>query len=336
LQMRCWLYDAQDARESVLLAIPLFHSYGMVAGMSIGVQGAATLVLVPDPRDTLDLLKTIHRYRPTAFVAVPTLYHAIAHHPQVRRYDLSSLRICVSGAASLSAETRQAFEALIGSEIIEGYGLSEAPTVVTANPYRGRNRPGSIGLPLPDVECRVVSLKDGLTPVPPGELGELILRSPQVFLRYWNLPDATPDALRPDPEGGLPWLYTGDVVRMDEDGYFWIVDRKKEMIKAGGFQVLPREVEAVLLSHPKVQDASVAGVPDAYRSETVKAWVVLRPGASVTAEELRAFCAGQLARYKIPTKFEFRSELPVSIIGKVLRRELVRQHIENEAGRQQG
>lgn len=330
IQLRRWLHQVRDGQEKTLMALPLFHVYGLVLGASLSIFGAAPLIMVPDPRDTRDLLRNLRKYRPTALPAVPTLYNAILAYPAVRagRMDLSCLRICVSGSAALGLETRQAFERLSDCPMVEGYGLSEAPTVTHANPFDGPKPDNSIGLPLPDVDCRIVSLEDGVTPLPPGEIGELILRGPQVFTGYWNNPAETALALRPDPQDGQPWLYTGDVARMDDAGYFYIVDRKKEIIKAGGFQVLPSEVEAVLAQYPGIAQVCVAGVPDGYRGEAPKAWIVAQPGCSLSEAELRAFCADKLARYKIPTRFEFRQELPLSMIGKVLRRELVRQHLE--------
>ena len=330
LQIRAWLPDCREGQECTLMAIPLFHVYGMVAGMSLAIQAAASLVMVPNPRDLKDLLENINTYGPTLFPGVPTLYNAINHHPDVTagKYKLDTIRACISGSAPLLLETKQTFERLTGGKLFEGYGLSEAPTATHCNPFTGQNKEGSIGMPLPDVECRLVSLDDGVTVLGQGEIGELVVRGPQVFKGYWNMPTETANTLRPDPAGGKPWLYTGDIARMDEDGYFYIVDRKKELIKAGGFQVWPREIEEVLAMHPKVREVGVAGIPDAYRGETVKAWLVLKDGESVTEAEIKAWCADKLAKFKIPTSIEFRAELPKTTVGKVLRRELVREHKE--------
>jgi long-chain acyl-CoA synthetase len=221
-------------------------------------------------------------------------------------------------------ETKEKFEAVTGGVVFEGYGLSEAPTATHCNPIRGENRTGSIGLPLPDVDCRIISLDDEVTVLPPGEIGELVIKGPQVFNGYYNMPTETANALR---EG---WLYTGDIARMDEDGYFYIVDRKKELIKPSGYQVWPREVEEAISEHPKVLEVGVAGIPDPYRGETVKAWVVLKPGEYLSEEEVRDWCKERLAKYKIPTQVEFRDELPKTTVGKILRRELVRQHKEED------
>jgi long-chain acyl-CoA synthetase len=225
-------------------------------------------------------------------------------------------------------ETKNTFERLTGGKVFEGYGLSEAPTATHCNPLLGPNKEGSIGMPLPDVECRLISLDDGLSEVGPGEKGELVVRGPQVFKGYWNNPDETKTTLRPDPNGGAPWLHTGDIASMDPDGYYFIVDRKKELIKAGGYQVWPRNVEEALAAHPKIKEVGVAGVPDAYRGETVKAWIVLKEGETASEDEIRAWCADKLAKFEIPTQVEFRSELPKTTVGKILRRELVRQHKE--------
>jgi long-chain acyl-CoA synthetase len=222
-------------------------------------------------------------------------------------------------------ETKEKFEALTGGVVFEGYGLSEAPTATHCNPLMGENRTGSIGLPLPDVDCRIVSLDDSMTDLEVGGIGELVLKGPQVMKGYHNMPTETANTLRDS------WLYTGDIARMDEDGYFYIVDRKKELIKPGGYQVWPREVEEVISENPKVLEVGVAGVPDPYRGETVKAWVVVKPGQTMTEEEVKAWCTERMAKYKVPTQVEFRSELPKTTVGKILRRELVREHKEHES-----
>jgi long-chain acyl-CoA synthetase len=324
LQIRHWMVGAEDGKEVVLMAIPLFHVYGMVAGMLFAIRTGASMVMVPNPRDLKDVLTNITKYQATIFPGVPTLYNAINNHPDVQagKYSLNSIKACISGSAPLMRETKEKFESLTGGKLFEGYGLSEAPTATHCNPMYGENRTGSIGLPLPDVDCRIVSLDDGVTVLAPGEVGELVMRSPQVMKGYHNMPTETANTLR---DG---WLYTGDIARMDEDGYFYIVDRKKELIKPGGYQVWPREVEEVIASHPKVLEVGVAGVPDPYRGETVKAWVVLKPGETITEDELREWCKQNMAVYKAPTEIEFRSELPKTTVGKILRRELVRQHKE--------
>jgi long-chain acyl-CoA synthetase len=325
LQIRHWMMNAEDGKEVVLMAIPLFHVYGMVAGMLFAIRTGASMVMVPNPRDLKDVLSNIQKYKATVFPGVPTLYNAINNNPEViaGKYDLRSIKACISGSAPLMRETKEKFESVTGGKLFEGYGLSEAPTATHCNPLLGENRTGSIGLPLPDVDCRIVSLDDGMTVLQPGEIGELAVRGPQVMKGYHNMPTETVNTLR---EG---WLYTGDIARMDEDGYFYIVDRKKELIKPGGYQVWPREVEEAISEHPRVLEAGVAGVPDPYRGETVKAWVVVKPGESVTEEEIKAWCAERLAKYKVPTFVEFRDELPKTTVGKILRRELVREHKES-------
>lgn len=329
IQFRTWLWSLAEGKETILLAIPLYHAYGMIAGMSLGVALGATLALVPSARDISNLLATINNLHPTVFPAVPSLYTALGNHPEVAagRVDLRSIRVCISGSTALLRETKERFEQLSGGNICEGYGLSEAPVVTHCNPLRGPNKIGSIGMPMPDVDCKVVDPVDEQTEVPAGEPGELLLRGPQLMRGYHNLPDETAHALR-RLRDGLTWLYTGDIVRMDADGYFFIVDRKKELIKPGGFQVWPREVEEIIASHPKVLEVGVAGVPDRERGEAVKAWIVLKPGQQCSPGELQDWCRGRLAAYKIPSQCEFRGELPKSNVGKVLRRELVRQHIQ--------
>jgi len=324
LQIRSWIGDAEDGKETTLMAIPLFHVYGMVAGMLFSIRAGASMVMVPNPRDMKDVLTNIQKYKTTIFPGVPTMYNAINNHPDVLagKYNLDSIKGCISGSAPLMRETKEKFEALTGGKLCEGYGLSEAPTATHCNPLQGENRTGSIGLPFPDVDCRIISLDDEVTVMPVGEIGELAIKGPQVFKGYHNMPTETTNTLR---DG---WLYTGDIARMDEDGYFYIVDRKKELIKPGGFQVWPREVEEVISAHPKVLEVGVAGIPDPYRGETVKAWVVVKPGETLSEEEIKDWCKDRIAKFKAPTHVEFRSELPKTTVGKILRRELVRQHKE--------
>jgi long-chain acyl-CoA synthetase len=296
--------------------------------MLFSILDGASMVMVPNPRDLKDLLDNIQKYKTTIFPGVPTLYNAINNHPDVLagKYNLSTIKACISGSAPLLRETKEKFEALTGGVVFEGYGLSEAPTATHCNPLLGENRTGSIGLPLPDVDARIISLDDEVTVMPVGEIGELVVKGPQVFKGYHQMPTETSNSLR---DG---WLYTGDIARMDEDGYFYIVDRKKELIKPGGYQVWPREVEEVIAANPKVLDVGVAGVPDAYRGETVKAWVVVKPGEELTQQEVMDWCKERLAKFKVPTEVEFRSELPKTTVGKILRRELVREHKEAAKG----
>jgi long-chain acyl-CoA synthetase len=281
-------------------------------------------VLLPRPKPDV-VLEALHRFRPTLFPGVPTLYAGIVDHPRVGEYDLRTGTQCLSGAASLPGSLVERFEALTGGRLVEGYGLTEASPLTHGNPVHGERRTGSIGVPVPGTDARIVDLATG-EPLPPGGEGELEVRGPQVMLGYWNRPGETAEILH----GG--WLRTGDICRMDADGWFYVVDRRKEMIDASGFKVVPREVEEVLLMHPAVQEAVVAGVKDAYRGETVKAFVVLRPGQSATADEVTSFCRLHLAAFKIPRQVEFRAELPKSLVGKYLRRVLV----EEEGARQRG
>ena len=317
---RRWLVGLQDGHETSLIAIPLYHVYGMVVGMSVSVLLGAKMILAPDPRDLPELLENIERYQVTFFPGVPALYAMLNRHPGVQagHYNLRSIKACISGSAPLLQEVRQRFEALSGAQLMEGYGLSEAPTATHCNPMFGEKRAGSIGLPLPDVDCQIVSLLDGETPLPPGEAGELLIRSPQVMRGYHNQPAESAQALR----GG--WLHTGDIARMDAEGYFYLVDRLKDLIKVGGLQVWPREIEEVLATHPAIAEAAVAGVPHPLRGEAPKAWVVLRPGASLSLQELQAWCEPFLARYKTPAEMEFVAALPRSPVGKVLRRALTK------------
>jgi long-chain acyl-CoA synthetase len=279
------------------------------------------MVLISDPRNLPELLHSIDQYQASFFPGVPTMYALINQNADVQagKYHLRSIRACISGSAPLLREIRETFEHLTGGRLMEGYGLSEAPTATHCNPMFGEKRAGSIGLPLPDVDCRIVSLEDGETDLVPGEVGELLIRSPQVMREYHNMPGETIDTLK----GG--WLRTGDIARMDIDGYFYIVDRKKELMKVSGFQVWPREIEEVIASHPGVLEAAAAGIPDPIRGEVPKAWVVLRPGVSLTEEEIRAWCEESLVYYKVPAFVEFRPALPRTPVGKLLRRLLVEE-----------
>jgi len=329
LQIKSWMTGLEEGREVVLMGIPLFHVYGMVAGMNFGMLIGASLVMVPNARDLKDVLVNISKYKASIFPGVPLLYNGINNHADVKagKYNLSSIKACISGSAPLMRETKEEFERLTGGKLFEAYGLSEAPTGTHCNPLNGENKTGSIGMPLPDVDVKIISLDDGETEMAQGEIGEIIINGPQVMKGYHNMPTETANTLR-QMKDGKTWLFTGDIARMDEDGYFYIVDRKKELIKPGGFQVWPREVEEAIMDHPKVLEVGVGGIPDPNRGETVKAWIVVKPGETLTVEELKAFCKEHLAPYKVPTHYEFRKELPKTTVGKILRRELVRQHKE--------
>lgn len=314
VQISAWLSEFRDRHFRVLAALPFFHVYGLTTVLNYSVFGGGTMILVPR-FEVNDILKLIQKHRPHVFPGAPTMYVAIINHPKAAELDLSSIEACVSGAAPLPVEVQTKFEQLTGGRLVEGYGLTEASPVTHANPVWGRRKEGSIGLPWPDTDCRIVDLETG-EDVPVGEAGELLIKGPQVMKGYWNNPEATEAALQ---DG---WLHTGDVAKVDEEGYFYIVDREKDMIIAGGFNIYPREIEEVLYAHPAVQEAAVIGVPDAYRGETVKAFVVLKEGHDVSAEELIKYSRQHLAAYKAPKEVEFREELPKTLVGKVLRRVL--------------
>ena len=296
-QIKAWISDTKEAQEVMLTAIPLFHVYGMVVGMIAAVQLAASIVVVPNPRDLPSVVDAIDTYKPTLFPGVPRMYNSINNYPGIEQHDLKSIRACISGSAPLLIDIKQKFEALTHGHLVEGFGMSEAPTATHCNPLHGLNKEGSIGLPFPDVEAHIISLDDEVTVLPQGEIGELVVRGPQVMFGYHADPTGTQNVLRQDPNdpNGPPWLYTGDIARMDADGYFYIVDRKKELIKVGGYQVWPRDIEEALKQNPKVLKVAAAGVPDPARGdETVKAWVVLKPGQTATEAELKKFCEDKL------------------------------------------
>jgi len=321
-QFSHWLVNIEPGQEKVLVAIPLYHVYGMVLGMNLAVKIKSSMILISNPRDMDGLLHAAEEFQATIFPGVPNIYAAINHYPKVLagEYDLSSIKACISGSATLPARVKREFEALTKGHLVEGYGLSEAPTATHCNPILGENREGSIGLPLPNVECKIVDLETGTIEMDVGEPGELIIQGPQVMSGYHQRPEETEIALR---DG---WLYTGDVAKMDQDGYFYLVDRKKDVIKVGGFQVWPNEIEAVLRQHPNVREAAVAGVSDPEGKEAAKAWIVLQKGAICTSEEIKEFCKKYLTGYKIPRYIEFRDDLPKTTVGKVLRWVLVSEH----------
>lgn len=326
MQLCSWAkIDPNSWQGSIMQNMPLFHVYGLAGVMPTGLVGHCTLIMIPNPRDIHDLVETIHKAKPTFLPGVPTLFIALINHPDVKsgKVSLKSIKNCLSGAAPLMIETKQRFEALTGGNIVEGYAMTETMMGTVITPIGGIYKPGSTGIPLPDVEIRIVDIDSGETDLPTGEVGEIISRCPQMMVGYYQHPTETANSIR---DG---WLFTGDLGYMDEDGYLFIVDRKKDVIKPGGFQVWPREVEEVIASHPAVAEVGVAGIADAYSCEAVKAWVVLREGQTITEEELKQFCRTKLTGYKVPKYFEFRESLPKSMIGKVLRRELVRQQ---EAG----
>ncbi|HYK98582.1 MAG TPA: long-chain fatty acid--CoA ligase [Candidatus Acidoferrales bacterium] len=316
LQSRSWNSTLVEARERGVDVMPLFHVYGLTVIMGVSVATATAMVLIPR-FDLEHILLAIQRHRPRSFAGAPRIYVAAVSASDLARYDLRSVEVFQSGSAPLPLEVQTQFEQLAGGgRVLEGYGLTEAGPVTHSTPRRGQRKFGSIGVPIPDVDAKIVDLETGTREMPVGEAGELVVRGPNVMDGYYKRPDETALALR---DG---WLYTGDVARVDEDGYFYIVDRKKELIIVSGYNVYPREVEEALYAHAAVLEAAAIGVPDRERGEVVKAFIVLRPGASASADELRAHCASSLARFKIPAEIEFRAELPKSAVGKVLRRAL--------------
>lgn len=323
-QLESWCTDNQEGKEVILGVLPFFHSYGLTTVLNAGILNGAKLVLIPR-FELKSILKTIERQKPTLFPGVPTIYIAINNAPDLQRHNLSSIRICISGAAPLPVEVQQEFEKNTGGRLVEGYGLSETSPVTHANPVYGKRKAGSIGLPLPDTEFKIVDLTTGEKELPVGEVGELCIRGPQVMEGYLNMPDETARNLRSG------WFYTGDIARADEEGFTYIVDRKKDLVIAGGYNIYPREIEEVLFTHPDIMEAAIAGIRDPYRGETLKAYIVLREGRKLTEEEVTDFCKENLAPYKVPKLVEFRKELPKSMIGKVLRR-MLREEEEEKMG----
>ncbi len=324
------LLDAPAESHIFLGAIPFFHVYGLVVVVSTSVYRGCKVVLVPNPRDIDDVLGNIETFRATLFPGVPALYNAINNHPKAQsgEIDLSSLQLCLSGSAPLPEATKAAFERLSGGSVREGFGMSEAPTATHVNPIYKEDRPGSIGLPLPEMDMRIVSLEDGVTDVPVGEIGELLMAGPNVMAGYHGMLEETQNALR--EQSGKRWLYTGDIARMDEDGYFYIVDRKKDMALIGGYNVYPTTIENAIASHASVLEVGVAAIPHPKREgqEALKAWIVVKPGETLEADEVIEFLGDMLAPYEIPRRIAFIEELPKTAVGKTLRRELARMDKE--------
>jgi long-chain acyl-CoA synthetase len=324
-QLALWRPPADGTRDVMLGALPLFHAFGMTAVMNLGLSVGAELVLLPHFK-VAETLKAIDRDKPTIFLGVPTMFSAINAARDISKYDFSSLEYCISGGAPLPLSVQRTFEELTGCTLVEGYGLSEAGPVCTVNPLAGRNKPGSVGLPLPGTTIEIVDPENPSTLLPPGELGEICISGPQVMLGYANRAQENVEAFR----GGR--LHTGDIGYFDEEGYLYIVDRIKEIILTGGFNVYPRMVEDAMLLHPEVAEVAVCGLPHPHRGETVQAFVRLRPGQTVTASELRTFLKDKLAPFEIPRKIEFRDELPRTFIGKISKRELVAESTQQSPG----
>jgi long-chain acyl-CoA synthetase len=320
VQLKEWLQRPEDRPDTVLVVLPLFHSYGLMAALGFALATGSTCILVPK-FDAKQTLKLIQKYRPTSFPGVPTIYTALLQEPTVSKYDLKSIELCASAAAPLPLELMQQFELITGAKILEGYGLTEASPATHANPINGRRVSGSVGLPYPDTDVRIIHDVTGAD-LPLGEAGEVLIRGPQIMAGYWNKPEETATALRNG------WLHTGDIGRMDQDGYLYIVDRKKDMIISGGFNVYPREIDEVLYQHPAVMEACAIGISDSYRGESIKAFVVLKPGALASEQEILAFCKERLAVYKRPRAVAFVPDLPKSTVGKIMRRVLANQERE--------
>ena len=323
LQAEAWMPSYRPGEERVLAVLPFFHVFGMTVALNLGILTGAEIDLVPrfHPGETA---KEVRRFRPTLFPGAPAMYQAVADSPNVERWNIRSIRYCISGSAPLPAELQERFERLTGGVLVEGYGLTEASPVTHCNPLGGERRQGTVGRPFPDTLQRILDPDDPERELGPGEVGELAVKGPQVMQGYLNQPAETAAVLQ---DG---WLRTGDLATIDEDGFCRIVDRKKDVIIVSGFNVYPREVEEVLLRHPDVREAVVVGVPDERRGQAVRAVIVPWPGRSPGPEDLRAYCRERLAGYKTPTEFDLRDELPRTAIGKVLRRVLVAQAIEQK------
>ncbi len=314
-QIVAWFPGFNKGEITHLGVLPIFHSFGLTCCMNICVWMGWTDVLIPRPEPQA-ILEAIHKYKVNFFPAVPTMYVGVLNHPEASKFNLTSIKGCFSGAAPLPVEVIKDFEAKTGSQICEGYGLSETSPVVTTNPYGGKTKVGSIGLPVSDTDIKIVDLVDGTKEMPVGEPGEVLVKGPQVTSGYYQMPEETATTIR---DG---WLYTGDIGTMDAEGYFYIVDRKKDMVIAGGYNIYPREIDEVLFEHPKILEACAVGIPDPYRGETIKAFVVLKPGQTLTQEEVIKYCGEKLAKYKVPRMVEFVGSLPKSGVGKILRKEL--------------
>jgi len=312
-QVTEWMETMEYGQDKVLCALPFFHSYGMTGCLNLSIMNAATMIILAqfNIRECLELIK---KEKPTIFPGVPTMYIAVNNYPRVDEYGINTIKSCMSGSAPLPLEVVEVFEKLTEGLLVEGYGLSEASPVTHCNPLLHRRKVGSIGIPLPDTDCKIMDLETGRQELPPGEIGELCVKGPQVMKGYWQMHEETGNTLR---DG---WLYTGDIARMDDEGYCYIVDRKKDIIIAGGYNIYPREIEEVLCEYPKIGEVVAVGVPDKYRGETVKVFIVLKEGQQATVREIMQYCRANLARYKVPKHIEFRSELPQNILGKVLRR----------------
>jgi len=316
-QVKAW--GALSDEQRILAVLPFFHGFGMSVTMNAPILAGGEIIILPR-FSARQVAQTIHKYRPDFFIGVPTMFVALSNLPDIGKYDLRSVKGIFVGAAPLTRAIKEDFESKTGGRMIEGYGLTEAVTAIAANPYHGLHKIGSIGIPFPDVDMKIVSL-DGTRDLPPGEQGEIVLRSPTVMLGYYKMPEETAKTI---VDG---WLFTGDIGYMDEDGYFYITDRKKDLIIVGGFNVFPREIDELIYQHPKVKEGITVGVPDPYKGERIKVYIVLKEGETATEEEFIAYFRQNLTPYKVPSEVEFRTELPKSAIGKILRRQLREEEI---------
>ena len=324
LQLQAWLKSAMhEWTDTIMVPLPLFHTYANTGVQSLALINHNPLSLTPNPREPREVLEEINAVKPAFICAVPTLLNALLSHSMTRsgKVHWRSIKLCFSGAAALMSDTRKRFEELTGGVIVEGYSLTEAQMAVVANPVAGPKKMGSVGMPLPDVGVRIIDAEDGVTPVAQGETGEIVITAPQLMQGYWQRPGETREMIHIS-ETGERLLFTGDLGYLDKDGYLFIVDRKKDLIKTSGYQVWPTEIEEVISSHPSVHEVGVAGIPDKMRGEKAKAWIVLNEGASLTETEVKTWCRERLAPYKVPAKFEFVADLPKTQVGKVLRRAL--------------
>lgn len=318
MQTAHWNPQAEHGKEIFVCVLPFFHLYGQQIGMNHAIYLGSSMILFPR-YEREAVLKAIDKYHPTIFPGVTTLYINLMDDANLARHDLRSIKACLSGAMALPQEVQERWEAISGGRMVEGYGLTETGPLTHANPIHGTRKIGSIGIPVSDTDAKIINIEDGETEMPIGETGEICIKGPQVMLGYWHKPDETAKMIRNG------WLHTGDIGKMDEDGFFYVVDRMKDMIIAGGFKIFPRDVEEVLYTHPKIKEAALIGIKAPYHGELPKAFVVLKEGETATPEEIIAHCKAQLASYKVPKQVEFRQELPKSLVGKILKRKLMEE-----------
>jgi long-chain acyl-CoA synthetase len=315
VQLASWFPDLKRGEERFISILPFFHVFGLTVAMNLPLYTGSAMIIIPR-LNVRELMRTVHQRKPSIFPGVPTIFLSMLNDSKRDSFNLSSIRVCITGSAPMPVDHLRSFEAITGSIVVEGYGLTESSPVTHCNPIYGLRKPGSIGIPIPDTDCKIMDLTTGNVSLPPGEAGEIVVRGPQVMQGYWGKKEETEQVLR---DG---WLYTGDIAWIDEEGYAFIVDRKKDVIISGGYNVYPREIDEILYQHPKVLDAAAVGIPDPYWGETVKAYIVPKAEDGLTAEEVILYCRESLAAYKVPKAVEFRNSLPKSTVGKVLRKEL--------------